>query len=34
MYDKYGIRVALNHLMGRYGFNVEGVWVSNMITRT
>ena len=30
MYDKYGIRVALNHLMGRYGFNVEGVWVSNI----
>ena len=30
MYDNYGIRVALNHLMGRYGFNIDGVWVSNI----
>ena len=30
MYTNYGIRVALNHLMGRYGFNVDGVWESNI----
>lgn len=30
MYENYGIRTALNHLMGRYGFNVEGVWVPNI----
>ena len=30
IYDNYGIRVALNHLMGRYGFNVKGVWIANI----
>lgn len=26
IYEKHGIRTIVNHLMGRYGFNVNGVW--------
>ncbi|MEM7435373.1 MAG: glycoside hydrolase family 2 TIM barrel-domain containing protein, partial [Myxococcota bacterium] len=28
IYEKYGIYTALNHSIGRYGFNIDGVWVS------
>ncbi len=27
IYDKYGIMTIINHLMGRYGYNVAGVWI-------
>jgi len=26
VYEKYGIRFVINHLFGRYGFNVNGNW--------
>ena len=29
IYEKYGIMSAVNHLMGRYGFEVNGVFVPN-----
>jgi len=29
IYEKYGIMSAVNHLMGRYGFEVNGVFVLN-----
>lgn len=28
IYEKYGIYTALNHSVGRYGMNIDGVWVS------
>ena len=28
IYEKYGIYTAVNHLMGRYGFTIDGVYVS------
>jgi len=28
IYDRYGIMTAVNHLMGRYGFEVNGVFLS------
>jgi hypothetical protein len=27
IYNKYGIMTIINHLMGRYGYNVGGVWI-------
>lgn len=27
MYEKHGIMTIVNHLMGRYGFNVNGAWI-------
>lgn len=27
IYEKYGIMTIVNHLMGRYGFNVNGAWI-------
>ena len=29
IYEKYGIMSAVNHLMGRYGFEINGVFVPN-----
>lgn len=29
IYEKYGIMSAVNHLMGRYGFEVNGIFVPN-----
>jgi len=29
IYDNYGIMTAINHLMGRYGFTVDGAFVPN-----
>ena len=28
IYEKYGIYTVINHSVGRYGMNVDGVWVS------
>src|SRR5262249_9759476 len=30
IYDHYGIYVVINPLLGRYGLNVDGVWVSRV----
>jgi beta-galactosidase len=27
IYERYGIYTAVNHAMGRYGMNVDGVWI-------
>jgi hypothetical protein len=27
IYHEYGIMTVINHLMGRYGYNVDGVWI-------
>lgn len=27
IYQKYGIMTIVNHLMGRYGYNVDGAWI-------
>jgi len=27
IYEKHGIMTIVNHLMGRYGFNVNGAWI-------
>jgi hypothetical protein len=29
IYERYGIYTVLNHAVGRYGFNVDGVWYPN-----
>jgi len=29
VYETYGIRTVINHLFGRYGFNVNGQWIPN-----
>ena len=29
IYEKYGVMTIVNHLMGRYGYNVGGVWIPN-----
>ncbi len=28
IYEKYGIMTIVNHLMGRYGYNVGGAWIA------
>jgi hypothetical protein len=28
IYEKYGIYTALNHSIGRYGMNIDGVWIN------
>lgn len=28
IYQEYGIRTIINHLMGRYGYNVGGAWIA------
>ncbi|MCF7920859.1 MAG: hypothetical protein K9N06_13190 [Candidatus Cloacimonetes bacterium] len=39
LYENYGIMTVVNHLMGRYGYNVGGIWIpqtnySDELTRT
>ncbi len=29
IYEEHGIMTMINHLMGRYGYNVDGAWIPN-----
>jgi len=29
IYEEYGIMTVVNHLMGRYGYNIGGAWIPN-----